>query len=78
MCNSKFAQHLLETRHPFGKMEDIMQILHVCKTDTHLNSTEKFYIYRETKIDNQLNDKHTVTYNKIFDTLLNEKHEQPH
>jgi hypothetical protein len=55
-----------------------MLILHVSKTDTHLNSTETFYIYRETKIDNQLNNKHTVAYNIIFDTLLNEKQEQPH
>jgi hypothetical protein len=59
-------------------MEDIMHILHACKTYTHLNCTEKFHIYRGTKIDNQLNHKHTVAYNKIFDTLLNEKHEQAH
>jgi hypothetical protein len=43
---------------PFGKKE------------THLNSVEKFHIYKETLLDNQLNDKHTVTYNKIFETVL--------
>ena len=32
---------------------------------------EKFYTYKETKIDNQLNDKSTVSYNKIFETMLN-------
>lgn len=32
---------------------------------------EKFYIYKETKMDNQLNDKNTVSHNKTFETLLN-------
>ncbi len=31
---------------------------------------EKIYIYKETKIDNQLNDKFTVKPNKILDTLI--------
>jgi hypothetical protein len=31
---------------------------------------EKFYIYRETKDNNQLNDKHKVAYNKIFETVI--------
>ena len=55
-----------------------MKILHFCKKETHLNSTEKFCIYRETIIDNQLNDKHTVAYNRIFETLLKDNYKQPH
>jgi hypothetical protein len=55
-----------------------MEILHVCKKETHLNSTEKFYIYKETIIDNLLNDKHRVAYNIIFETLLKDNYQQPH
>ena len=35
-----------------------------------LNTMEKFYIYKETKIDKQLNDKCTVKSSKIFETLI--------
>jgi hypothetical protein len=31
---------------------------------------EKYYIYQETKTNNQINDKNTVSYNKIFETIL--------
>jgi hypothetical protein len=47
-----------------------MEILQVCKKETHINSIEKHPIYRETIRDNQLNDRHAVAYNRIFDTLL--------
>lgn len=32
---------------------------------------EKFFIYKETKKGNQLNDKHTISHNKIFEIILN-------
>jgi hypothetical protein len=34
------------------------------------NILEKFYMYKETKNNNQINDRHTVTPNIIFDTIL--------
>jgi hypothetical protein len=35
-----------------------------------LNTIQKYYIYEEAYIDNQLNDSSTVTPNIIFDTIL--------
>jgi hypothetical protein len=35
-----------------------------------LDTMEKYYIYQETKANNQINDKNTVSYNKIFETIL--------
>ena len=35
-----------------------------------LNSLKKFHIYKETKIDNQINDKCTIRTNIIFDALI--------
>jgi hypothetical protein len=38
----------------------------------HMDTAERFYIYKEMKNDNQLNDKHTVSENQIFKTILKE------
>jgi hypothetical protein len=35
-----------------------------------MNTKEKYYIYRETKLDNQINDKLTTQPNAIFETLV--------
>jgi len=35
-----------------------------------VNTLEKFHIDKETKIDNQMNDKCTIRPNIIFDTLI--------
>jgi hypothetical protein len=35
-----------------------------------LNTLEKFHIYKETKNNNQLNDRNTVMPNAIFYTIL--------
>ena len=32
---SKFAQHLVDNKHAIGKMEDIMEVVHVKKKDKH-------------------------------------------
>jgi hypothetical protein len=35
-----------------------------------MNNAKRFYVYKETKNYNQLNDKHTVPENNIFKTTL--------
>ena len=35
-----------------------------------MNTIEKFHIYEETAKDNQINDRHTVQRNVIFETIL--------
>jgi hypothetical protein len=37
-----------------------------------LNKMERFYIYKETKTVNQINDKCKVKPNILFDTIVNE------
>ena len=63
---SKFAQHLLENKHSFGPMEDIMDIVYVTKKGKMMDTLEIYYIYNETKSNNQINDKLTVKPNAIF------------
>ena len=51
-------------------MENVMEILHTIKKGNKMNTHEKFHIYNVTRLDNQINDKDTINYNVIFDTLL--------
>jgi hypothetical protein len=69
ISKSKFARHVLDYGHSFGRMEDIRNIIHLRNKGSHLNTKEKFY--KETKMDNRLNDVNTMSYNKIFETILN-------
>jgi hypothetical protein len=51
-------------------MEEIMKIVHITKKGKLMSTLERFYIYNETKKNNQINDKNTVQQNIIFDTIL--------
>jgi hypothetical protein len=57
--NSKFS-HLSETGHAFGKTDDIIEVLHYDKKGRHLDTMERYYIYRETMKNNQLNDEQNI------------------
>jgi len=51
-------------------MEEIMEVVHMKKKSKILDTLEKFYIYRETKLGNQINDKLTIQANPIFEVLV--------
>jgi hypothetical protein len=67
---STFAQHLLENRHSIGPMEEIMDTIHFTSKGRLMNTRENSYIFRETKLNNQINDKLTVKPNIIFETIV--------
>jgi hypothetical protein len=69
---SKFAQHA------FGPMYDVMDIAHFARKGKMLDTLEKFYIYEVTKSGNQINDKLTVQYNPIFETVVQHLHRRHH
>jgi hypothetical protein len=75
---SKFAQHLLENEHPIGPVENIMDTLHTTNKGRMLDTLDKFYIYRETKCNNKINDKLTVKPNVIFDILVHKDPQRGH
>ena len=52
-------------------MEKIMDTIHVTNKGHMMDALEKFYIFRETRHDNQINDRLTVKPNVIFDIILN-------
>jgi hypothetical protein len=42
-----------------------MDILHITNKGKMMNNLERFHIYKETKIYNQINDKCTVRFNNF-------------
>jgi hypothetical protein len=67
---SRFATHLLENKHSIGPMDNIMETLHTTRKGQMMDTLERFYIFRETKINNQINDKLTIKLNIIFETIV--------
>jgi len=51
-------------------MHQTMQILQYWDKETHLNTSQQFFIYAEFSKNNHLNDEHSISPNKIFDALL--------
>jgi hypothetical protein len=50
-------------------MENIMDVMHIKNKGKMLDTMEKFYICKETSINNQIN-KCTVKPNVVFETLI--------
>jgi hypothetical protein len=66
--NSVFVQYLQENHHSVGPLESIMEVLQVDNKNSFMNVLEKFYICKETQMNNQINDR-TTTGHKIFEML---------
>jgi len=47
-----------------------MDVIHTTSKGKMLDTMEKFYIYKEARINNQINDKCTVKPNVVFETLI--------
>ena len=63
-------QYLLDNRHSIGNMEEIIDIFHVVKKGKLMDTLERFHIYKETKNENQINDRHTIVQNILFNIIL--------
>ena len=68
---SKFAKHLNDHLHAFGPIKDVTQVVQFHKKGPPLNTIEQFHIHKEAASHNHLNDEHTITPNRLFDTILN-------
>jgi len=51
-------------------MEDNMETVYITNKGQMMDTLEKFYIFRETKKKNQINDRLRVKSNTIFGTLV--------
>jgi hypothetical protein len=67
---SKFAEHLVKHCHSFGPIDTVMKPIYFTSKGRIMNTTERFHIYGETRLNNQINDWHTVQPNAIFEALV--------
>jgi len=47
-----------------------METIHITNKGRMMVTFERFYIFREIKLNNQINDKLTIKPNIIFDTIV--------
>jgi hypothetical protein len=59
--NSGYSNHILNTGHTYGTITDIMEIIKTGKKGRHLNTLEKYHVYRISKDNLHMNDTYTYT-----------------
>jgi hypothetical protein len=67
---SGYVQHIVETGHSFGKMNDIMEIK-IEQKGSYLNTLENFHIFKLFKQGIQLNNIGSNIHNPIFNVIQN-------
>jgi hypothetical protein len=65
-----FDYYLLDNNHSIAPIEEIIEVLQTTKKGRHVDTVEKFYMFKETRINNQSNEKNTVEPNARFEALL--------
>jgi len=62
--------HLLENHHSIGHIDNIMEILYITKKGRTMSTIKKYYIFKGTKTENQINDKNKIKQNKIYNAVI--------
>jgi hypothetical protein len=69
-AKSGYAQHILNTQHSFGNLEDTVHVLNTQHKGPYLNTLEKYHIYKTNRTGCLLHDIYSDTYNPIFELLI--------
>jgi hypothetical protein len=67
--NIGHAEHILNTRHSYGPIQDTMEIIKTIIKGPIMDTKEKYHIHKANQNGIQLNDTHMNSKNPIFDTL---------
>jgi hypothetical protein len=76
--NSGYSNHILNTGHTYGTINDTMGIITTAKKGRHLNTLERYHIYKLSKEKLHMNDTYIDTYNPIFEVLQEANARQQH
>jgi hypothetical protein len=60
---------MLTTGHTYGSIADPMKVLKTEKKRKHLNTLEKYHIYKVSKEGLQMNDTYIDTHSPIFEMI---------
>jgi len=63
--SSSYVQHLINHGHFLAHMEDVMGVIFTTHKGRHLDTVKRYHIYQKTKKRMQINDKSTITKNKM-------------
>jgi hypothetical protein len=66
---SGYLNHILNTGHTYGNITDTMEIINTEKSGKHINTLERYHIYKISKHKLHMNDTHIETHNPIFEIL---------
>jgi hypothetical protein len=64
--NSGYSRHILNTGHTYGSVIDTIKVLKTQRKGKHLNTLERYYIYKMRKNGIQIKDTCIDTHNPIF------------
>jgi hypothetical protein len=64
--NSGYSNNILNTGHTYGTINDTMDFIRNGRKGRHLNTLEKYHIYKISKTNIQLNDTYNETQNPLF------------
>ena len=67
--NTGYSEHILNTGHTYGTIENTMEIITTNKKGHYLNTLENYHIYRTTKKNTHMNNTNKEIYNPIFNEL---------
>jgi hypothetical protein len=68
---STYAQHILNTGHTYGSMQDVMEVIQRAKKGRYMNRMEKFHIFCTQKENKRMNEILFDPKNPIFETVYN-------
>jgi hypothetical protein len=67
--NSGYSNHILNTGHTYGTLTDTMDVIRNGRKGRHLNTLEKYHIYRISKTNVHSNDTYNEMHNPIFQEI---------
>jgi hypothetical protein len=67
--NSGYSNHILNTGHTHGTITDNMDIIRAGRKGRHLDTSEKYHVYKISRNNLHMNDTYTEAYNPIFQTV---------
>jgi hypothetical protein len=67
---SRYAQHIFDNQHSYGTIHDTMDIIRTTKKGQHMNTLERYYIYKNKKTyGNILNYTYAEAENPISEVI---------
>jgi hypothetical protein len=67
--NSGHLNHILNTGHTYGTVTDTVDVIRIGRKGRHLNTLEKYYIYKISRSNLHVKDTYSEAHNPIFQTV---------